>query len=284
MSRFDYNQPNTRERVAARRKTSQPKRRHQSLVLPGPRRAAGALLASGRVISFILFFAAMGGLLYIFTAPAFAVRDVRVEGAQVLKPEEVEQIVDVRGQSIWFVDTDAIIQRLKQSAYVEQAAAYITLPGTLNLRVQERRPELRWQAGGARYLVDASGRVLGIDNTATLTDALVISDQSNQPLEPNDRVDADALTLGRALSLRLPGELGIQPASINWNITEGISVATNDGRTIVFGRSDRIEDKLMVLNALLRDGTTFTFLDLRPTQPYYRDENKQPTPTPQLSN
>jgi cell division protein FtsQ len=283
MNKFDYNQPNTRERVAARRKASQPKRRQGSLVLPGPRRAAGALLASGRVISFVLFFAAMGGLLYIFTAPAFAVHDVRVEGAQVLKSEEVEQMADARGQSVWFVDTDAITDKLKQSAYVEQAGAYVTLPGTLTLQVQERRPELRWQVGGTRYLVDASGRVLGIDSTATLTDALVISDQSNRALQPNDRVDADALTLGRTLSLRLPGELGIQLATINWNITEGISVVTNDGRTIIFGKSDRLEDKLMVLNALLHDGTTFTFLDLRPTQPYYRDEHKKTdeTPTPQ---
>ncbi len=280
MNKFEYNKPNTRERVAARRKVSQPKQRQGSLVLPGPRRAAGALLASGRIISFVLFFAAMGGLLYIFTAPAFAVRDVRVEGAQVLKPQEVEQMADARGQSIWFVDTDAITEKLKQSAYVEQAAAYVTLPDMLTLYVQERRPELRWQAGGARYLVDASGRVLGIDNTATLTNTLVINDQSNQPLAPNDRVDADALALGRTLSLRLPGELGIQPAAINWNITEGISVATNDGRKIIFGRSDRVEDKLMVLNALLRDGTTFTFLDLRPTQPYYRNERKQQEPTP----
>lgn len=274
MKRFEYNKPNTRERVAARRRISKPKRQ-DSLVLPGPRRAAGALLASGRLLSFVLFVAAMSGLVYIFTAPAFAVRDVQVEGAQVLQAEQVAELADARGQSIWFVDTDAIAARLKQSAYVEQAAVAVELPDRLTLHVQERRPELRWQSGGTRYLVDGSGRVLGVDGTATLTNALVIDDRSNRTLEPNDRVDADALLLGRALSLRLPDELGVQPAAISWDAASGIIVTTADGRTIAFGSSERLEEKLLILNALVRDGTAFTYLDLRPGTPYYRDERKQ---------
>src|SRR5207249_3625868 len=116
---------------------------------------------------------------------------------------------------------------------VEQASAYVTLPDRLTITIDERRPEVRWQAGGTLYLVDASGRVLDTAKTAPLTNTLVIEDRSKRPLQPNDRVDPDALELGRLLTLRLPAELGLKPAGIGWDIGSGVFVTTSDGRTIV---------------------------------------------------
>ena len=42
-----------------------------------PRRAVGSWIASGRIASLLLLIAALGGLLYIATAPRFTVRDDR---------------------------------------------------------------------------------------------------------------------------------------------------------------------------------------------------------------
>lgn len=276
MDRFEYNRPNTRERVAARRKQI---RRGGSAVVPGPRRAVGDWLASGRLASFVLLLGSLLGLVYAFTAPRFAVADLRVEGAQVLDVQAVADLAGVRGQSIWFVDTSQIVARLLDNAYIEQASAYVALPDRLVIRVAERRPELRWQVGATRYLIDGSGRVLGQDSTAPLSDTLVINDHSQRLLQPNDRVDRDALDLARSLSMRLPGELGFQPSAIGWNTDTGIVVTTSDNRTIVFGQSDNLDTKLAVLGTLLRDGTAFTLLDLRSSTPFYRSDGGA-TPTP----
>ncbi|GAB4195522.1 MAG: FtsQ-type POTRA domain-containing protein [Roseiflexaceae bacterium] len=276
MDRFEYNRPNTRERVAARRKQI---KRGGSAVVPGPRRAVGAWLASGRLASFVLLVGSLLGLVYVFTAPRFAVADMRVEGAQVLDAEAVIDLADARGQSIWFVDTGQIVARLLDNAYVEQASAYVALPDRLVIRVAERRPELRWQVGATHYLVDGSGRVLGQDSTGPLSDTLVIDDRSQRLLQPNDHVDRDALDLARSLSMRLPGELGLQPSNIGWNTDTGIVVTTPDNRTIVFGQSDNLDTKLAVLGTLLRDGTAFTLLDLRSSTPFYRSDGGA-TPTP----
>lgn len=277
MERFQYNQPNTRERVAARRK--QLRKRGGSAVVPGPRRAVGAWLRSGRLASLALLVGSLLGLVYVFTAPRFAVADVRVAGAQVLSPEAVVDLADARGLSIWFVDTGQIVARLKANAYVEQANAYVALPDRLMIELIERRPEVRWQVAGTRYLVDASGRVLGTDGSVPLSNTLVIDDLSRRPLQPNDHVDTDALQLGRTLALRLPGELRLKLAGIGWSGDTGVVVTTEDRRSIIFGQSDQLETKLAVLSTLLRDGTAFTQLDLRPNTPYYRNDNV-PTPTP----
>jgi cell division protein FtsQ len=278
MDRFEYNQPNTRERIAARRKSRAA--RAGSAVRPGPRRAVGSWVASGRIASLLLLIAALGGLLYIATAPRFTVRQIAVDGAQSMKSSAIADLADVRGQSIWLVDTRQIVERLERNAYIEQAQASVALPDRLTITVSERRPEVRWLSGGTLYLLDASGRVLDTDTTEPISSTLVIEDRSNRPLHPNDMVDTDALKLGPVLSLRLPAELGIRPAHIGWSLDTKIFITTADNRMVIFGRSDNLEDKLSVLGALLKDRTAFTLLDLRPVTPFYRnDVPGAPAPT-----
>src|SRR5215212_6490590 len=183
MDRFEYNQPNTRERIAARRRARAT--RGGSAVRPGPRRAVGSWIASGRLFSLLSLIAALGGLLYIATAPRFTVQQILVEGAQAMQPDAVAELSGARGRSIWLIDTRQIVDQLETSAYIENASANVTLPDQLTITVNERRPEVRWQSGGKLYLLDASGRVLGADNTAPLTNTLVIEDSSNRPMQPN---------------------------------------------------------------------------------------------------
>ena len=277
MNRFDYNQPNTRERLAARRRARAT--RPAPAATPGPRRAVGAWFASGRIASLLLLIASLGVLLYIATAPRFTVRDIQVEGAQAMNAQAVADLAAARDQSIWLVDTRGITDRLKTSAYIEQVDAYLTLPDRLTITVGERRPDVRWRSGGALYLLDASGRVLGTATTAPLTNTLVIEDRGNRQLQPNDMVDPEALKLGRVLALRLPAELKLTPASIAWDSESGIVVTTTDHGTIIFGRTNDLENNLAILGALLKDGMAFTLLDLRPNTPFYRnDVPTKPTP------
>src|SRR4051812_46325864 len=150
MDRFDYNQPNTRERIAARRRSRAA--RPNAAVRPGPRRAVGTWITSGRLVSLLLLIAALGGLLYIATAPRFKVREITVEGAQALTKEKVAALAGAQNQSIWLVDSAQIVGRLKTSAYVEQARVSVALPDQLAITVLERRPEIRWQSGSTLYL------------------------------------------------------------------------------------------------------------------------------------
>jgi cell division protein FtsQ len=270
MDKFNYNQPDTRARIAARRQAR--RKRATPAVRPGPKRAAGEWVASGRVVSLVLLIAALGGLLYIATSARFTVQAINVTGAQALSQEKVAELAGARGQSIWLLDTRQVVERLKSNAYVERASASVALPDELTLVVSERRPEVRWLSGGALYLLDADGRVLDTDETDPVSNTLVIEDRSNRALQPNDMVDADALNLGRVLSLRLPAEAGLQPAHIAWNIDTKIFITTADNRTIIFGSSDNLDSKLLVLDSLLKDNTAFTLLDLRPSTPFYRND------------
>lgn len=268
MDEFDYNRPDTRARIEARRRSRQPAR---PAVMPGPGRTLAGWAANGKIISIPLLFAALLMLVYITASARFTVHDVRVEGADLLDPAAAIELSGALGHSIWLVDTDRVAHSLRDNAYVEQANAFLTLPDRLTIVVRERRPEVRWQSGAQRFLVDADGRVLGTDATNLLTGTLVIEDRSGRPIAANDRIDPEMLDLARDLALRLPAELGQTPQAIAWATDTGIVIEL-PGKTVIIGRSNDLDRKLTILGMLLSDGTPFTMLDLRPETPFYRNE------------
>lgn len=273
MQRIGQNSPSTRKSSPPRQRPPRKPTRERggSQVRPGPRRALAHLIGTGRLFSFFLFLGTMALLFSLFTSQNFAVREVRVEGNNALTTDSVSELSGLQGTSIWFVDPDMVAERLLQNAYVEQVAVSVSMPHRATIHIVERIPEMRWQLGGMHYLVDSNGRVLDVAQGVPVSDTLVIIDTTPHTLQPNDRVDPDALKLARALALRLPNELNFAPASIGWDFGLGIFVTSGSGQTIVFGQSDNLDHKLAVLRYLLEDNTAFTYLDLRPSSPFYQN-------------
>jgi cell division protein FtsQ len=272
---MDYNAPNTRQRIAARRLARQGRpATGGSQVRPDIRRAAIDWLRSGRLPSLLIFLASMAALAYVLTAESYSVQRVTVEGAGALKADQVIAASGLLGRSIWFVGTAATEARLGENPYVESAHVELALPDQAIIRVVERRPEVRWQAGNIQYLVDGRGQVLAAAQEQAKPDVLVIIDRTTPELKPGDQIDTDALNLTRALALRLPGEIAFTPAQIGWDFGLGVYVRSAAGQTIIFGQSAQLDRKLAILGALLKDQTPFTYLDLRPSNPFYQNDQR----------
>ena len=293
---MDYNEPNTRERIAARRQRrraagapapprTEPRRRTALVATgtqatPGPRRSLVAWLASGRPISLVLFLVTCGALGYLFTDARFSVRRIEVEGNSALDVAAVTALADVLNRSIWFIKDDLVAARLRENAYVASAFVEVSLPDVAIIRIVERKPEVRWQAGGVQYFVDGTGKVLAAAQELAKADVLVIADNSHTQLNPNDQLDLDAIQLAQALALRLPVELGFTPAQIGWDYGLGIYVRSAAGQTIIFGQSKDLARKLAIFAVLLKDQTAFTYLDLRPDNPFYQNVVSAPAVGP----
>jgi cell division protein FtsQ len=230
-------------------------------------------IASGRLFSLLLFLASLGTLIYLFISPHFNVQRIQVQGNSVLKDNTVAHLSGLSGLPIWFVDSDQAAEHVLQNAYVEDVRVSIALPDQATITLSERHPEIRWAIGGIQYLIDGSGRVLDVASEPPDPGTLVIVDTtSHTPLQPMDHVDLDAMNVARALALRLPNELNFTPQMIGWDIALGVYVKSSSGQTIVFGQSEHLDRKLAFLRHLLEDGTAFTYLDLRPSNPFYRTE------------
>jgi cell division protein FtsQ len=261
----------------ARTRMQTPRAASRPTVHMGPKRRLLHWLASGRLLSLLLFIVSLCTLAFLFLSPQFQVQHIEVTGNEVLRSPAISQLSGVHNASVWFVDAQEVGQHLLENAYVEQASVRIRLPDRAIIEVVERRPEVRWQVGGIHYVLDGNGTVLDTTTEPPEPGTLVIVSTPPAPgqggeLQPLDHVDPDALELARALSLRLPVELGFTPAMIGWDIGLGVYVTSGQGQTIVFGRTDNLERKLAIFRHLLNEGTTFNYLDLRPSNPFYRTE------------
>lgn len=266
---MEYNPPNTRERVAARRQRA--RRSTDEPAVPGWRRRLLDSLHSGRIASGAIFAVSCLALFYALFSSQFRVQTVEVVGVEFLSPERIVDAIPLRGRPIWLIDEEQTIAPLLASPFVEHARLSLILPDRARIVIVERQPAVYWRTGGIDYLVDRQGYVIEPAPAPPPDDALVIVDTSNLPVEPNMRLDTDALALARELALLLPNELGLQPAQIGWDFGLGVFVRTAQDQMIVFGRSERLERKLTILAYMLADGTPFTYLDLRPINPYYQN-------------
>jgi cell division protein FtsQ len=275
MRPVDYKSTTAQKRTPARQPKRASSRRERSSpqARPGLRRALLELIKSGQLLSLCLFLVTMWALYHLFTSPQFNIQAVDVHGNNALRTEIIVEMSGLQGVPIWFVNADAVAERLLQNAYVEQVSVHVTLPDHAGIGIAERKPEVRWQLNGMHYLVDSSGVVLDVAQAPPEPGTLVIMDTTVHNLEPGNWVDADAIQLAQVLALRLPSELNFMPASIGWDIGLGVFVTSDSGQKIIFGQSDNLDRKLAVLNFLLNDGTAFTYLDLRPSNPFYQNSS-----------
>lgn len=87
---------------------------------------------------------------------------ILVEGrTEVTRTQLLDAIAVKRGDPILTVDTDAIRARLVNIGWVADATVERRLPGTLYIKLQERRAMAIWQRKGTFVLVDRTGVVIG---------------------------------------------------------------------------------------------------------------------------
>lgn len=259
-------------RVPRRRPTARRRERDTAQVQPGARRIVQYWIETGKLASLILLLVSVGVMAYLLTSPDFTVRRVDVTGNTLVTADTITELAHIKHTPVWFLDTRQVVEQLHTSPYIAKAWVDVRLPDHATIRIVEREPEVRWQIGHVHYLVDSEGRVLEMAKEPPDEHTLVIEDSSNHSLEPNDRVDPDALLLAQALSVRLPTELHVTPAVIGWDFGLGVYIRSETGQLIIFGQSTNLDYKLAVLGQLLEEETAFTYLDLRPANPFYQNE------------
>jgi len=87
-----------------------------------------------------------------------SVRDVTVNGRRSAPREDVVRALGARsGEPILLFDVDAAQARLESLGWIEGATVSRRLPGTIHVRLVERRPFALWQHEGAVALIDRAG-------------------------------------------------------------------------------------------------------------------------------
>lgn len=103
------------------------------------------------------------------------VRTVLVQGRDETSRDSILAALGVaRGQPLLAFDPAAAKERLERLGWVREAAVERRFPGTIAVRIVERRPLALWQRDGKLALVDDTGTLIEQDNIARFASLPII--------------------------------------------------------------------------------------------------------------
>jgi len=182
------------------------------------------------------------GLVLYFT-PIMSVRSVVVTGlAALTEPEVLDAAAVVPGTPLLQVNTDAVAERIATIRRVASARVQREYPSTLRITVEERIPVALKDYPDGPHLFDKNGVDFAVGPPPP---GLPYLDTDNPG--PNDPPTQAAL----AMMLSLRPEVAAQVARIAAPSVASLTLTLLDGREVVWGTTDRTEEKALKLGALL---------------------------------
>jgi cell division protein FtsQ len=182
------------------------------------------------------------GLLLYFT-PIMAARVTVITGLGTVTEQEVEQAAAVvPGTPLLQINTDAVAERVATIRRVASARVQREYPSTLRITVVERVPVVVKDYPDGSHLFDRDGVDFA---TAPPPPGLPYLDADN----PGPSDDPTKAALQVLLALR--PEVSGQVSRIAAPSVAAVTLTLVDGREVIWGTTDRTEEKALKLGALL---------------------------------
>lgn len=246
------------ERIAERRATVRAQRRRARL-----RRTLLVVLLSG----------VAGGAVWLEQSEHLAVRDVVVLGTVRLGPEEVVEASSIEvGAGIVRMLPGRIARRVETVPLVRSATVSRTGLREVTVTVVEREPVYTATSRALSVLVDRDGVVVQQGSDALLPTVRLVT----IPPAPGELVVAhEALANAHRVWTGLSGPLRSRVVRMDAPDLDGLVLILDEGPEVLFGRAERIEEKVRAMGIVLDDvaGSEVTVIDVRvPDVPVVRSD------------
>ena len=221
------------------------KRRVRNEVLEQPKRLGEGAVKGLRALIWFIVLGVIGlalGLVLYFT-PVMSARSVVVLGTGVVTREEVVDAAQVElGTPLLQIDTDEVADRVAGIRRVATARVQREYPSTLRITVVERVPIVVKDFPDGPHLYDRDG----VDFATAPPPPGLPYIEVDKP-GPTDLPTQAALAVMTALR----PEVVAQVSRVAAPSVSSITLTLADGRTVVWGTTDRTEEKAEKLAALL---------------------------------
>lgn len=189
------------------------------------------------------------GLLLYFT-PIMSARATVITGLTALTEDEVRQVAAVvPGTPLLQINTDAVAERVASIRRVASARVQREYPSTLRITVEERVPLVVKDYPDGPHLFDRDG--VDFVTGPPPPGLPYIDTASPGPRDPATLAGLEVLT-------SLPPEVSGQVSRVEAPSVAAITLILFDGRKVVWGTTDRTQEKALKLAALLtQPGQTY---------------------------
>jgi cell division protein FtsQ len=198
----------------------------------------------------LLVIVGVGLALVLYFTPAMSARNIVVTGTGAVTREEVLEAAQVRvGTPLLQINTDQVADRVAAVRRVASARVQRQYPSALRITIVERVPVVVKEFADGPHLFDRDGVDFA---TGPPPPALPYIDVENPG--PTDPMTKAALQVLLALRPEVAGQVGrIAAPSVS-----SITLTLVDGRVVIWGSTDRAEEKAEKLAALLtQPGRTY---------------------------
>ena len=221
------------------------KRRVRGSVVEEPKRLTARTVKGLRLIGWTVVMAVTSvalGLALYFT-PAMSARSVVVTGVSSVTEDEVISVAQVRpGTPLLQINTDEVADRVAGIRRVASARVQREYPSTLRITIVERVPVVVKDFGDGPHLYDRDGVDFA---TAPPPPGLPYIDVEDPgPADPPTTAALQVMTALRP-------EVVAQVSRVAAPSVSSITLTLTDGRTVVWGTTDRTAEKAEKLAALL---------------------------------
>jgi len=221
------------------------KRRADSHVVEAPKRLGAGTVRGLKTLVWMVVVGVVAvvlGLVLYFT-PIMSARDLVVVGTGAVTREEVVDVAQVRlGTPLLQINTDAVADRVAGIRQVASARVQREYPSTLRITIAERIPLVAKDFPDGPHLFDRDGVDFA---TAPPPPGLPYIDVADPgPADPPTRAALEVMTVLRP-------EVAAQVSRVSAPSVAAVTLTLTDGRTVVWGTTDRNAEKAEKLSALL---------------------------------
>jgi cell division protein FtsQ len=202
------------------------------------------------LLTVLLAIVGVGLALILYFTPAMSARNIVVTGTGTVTREEVLDAAQVQpGTPLLQINTDKVADRVAAIRRVASARVQRQYPSALRITIVERVPVVVKDFPDGPHLFDRDGVDFA---TAPPPPALPYLDVADPG--PNDPATKAALQVMLALRPEVAGQVGkIAAPSVS-----SITLTLGDGRVVIWGSTDRTDEKAEKLAALLtQPGRTY---------------------------
>jgi cell division protein FtsQ len=200
-----------------------------------------------------------------FFSPLLAVRAVKVVGARHVSSAEVARVAHLdESDNLLLLSPSEIARRVQMLPWVKSVDVDRALPGTVRVKIVERKPALALSLGAARWIIDAQGRVLRSGAPSSLP---TLAGAEVSGVEPGAELATPEIDGALKTFRSMPRSLRARLGAIFVPSPERITLSLSDGTQIRYGSAHQLKAKHKVLKALLARlsarGVTAAYIDVR---------------------
>lgn len=216
------------------------------------------------------------GAIFVYRSNLFAIQNVQVEGVSHLTSQEITQLAAVSdGSTLLRCDTNGIISRLKEHAWIQDASVKRKFPHTLELVITERQPAAVVKLNSKSiWVVSSDGTWLSAATSNDWDTNRKIIDVNTAISSPSSGVNCNDDGIKNAIAIyeALPEEFAAQVKTISAESAIKAQLNLKNGVVVAFGEANDIDLKVSAIQSLLNDYKgKIAYINVRvPSRPTYR--------------